>query len=240
LKDRIWKSGIVVAVLGTGALLSRESVGLVPRALQALEGSRGSGAAVAFIALYVAATVAWMPASILTLAAGALFGPVRGFAFALTGATMGAALAFLIARHVARAAVERRLGTDPRLTAIDQAIGRDASRLVLLLRLSPVFPFSAMNYALGLTQARFRDYFPATVAGMAPGSMLYVYAGFIATQIPTQGLASTPGGAWRTALLAAGLLATLSVAILLGRAAKQALRGSAGLAATTASRRDPW
>jgi uncharacterized membrane protein YdjX (TVP38/TMEM64 family) len=184
---------------------------------------------VVFILGYAAATVAFAPGAVLTLAAGALFGLVYGTVYTLAGATLGASLAFLVSRYVARRAVEHRIAANPRFQAIDRAVGREGFKIVALLRLSPVFPFNLLNYALGLTRVRFLDYFAASVA-MLPGTLLYVYYGKAAGSLAaafTGGGAPAAGGQSRAAswaLLAVGLLATVAVTTYVTRLAGKALR----------------
>src|SRR5207245_1117774 len=101
---------------------------------------------------------------------------VPGTVYVLIAATLGSAAAFLVSRYLARGAIERRLANIPRFAAIDRAVGAEGRKIVFLLRLSPVFPFTLLNYALGLTQVRFADYLVAAI-GMLPGTVLYVYAG---------------------------------------------------------------
>ncbi|MBW3535099.1 MAG: TVP38/TMEM64 family protein [Gemmatimonadetes bacterium] len=221
------------AVLALVAVLlwaGRQGADALPRILEAVR-DLGPWAAVAFIGLYAAATVAWVPGSILTLAAGALFGLLRGTAYTLMGATLGCALAFLVARHVARSAVERRLGGSPRLRAVDEAIGRQGAKVVLLLRLSPVFPFNALNYALGLTRVPFRRYVAASAVGMVPGTFLYVYAGHAAGQVAAGVTGAAPRGPGYWALLTVGLLATVAVTVLITRSARRALARDTSLEA---------
>jgi uncharacterized membrane protein YdjX (TVP38/TMEM64 family) len=178
-----------------------------------------------FVAGYAAAVVAFVPASILTLAAGAIFGVVEGTLYVLAAATLGSALAFLVSRYVARAAVEQRLSGNPKLAAIDRAIGAEGRKIVLLLRLSPAFPFSALNYALGLTRVRFVDYLIASV-GMLPGTLLYVYSGKLAGDVALlAGGASSPKGPGYHALLGLGLIATLLVTLSITRIARRARTG---------------
>src|SRR5438477_945650 len=131
---------------------------------------------VVFIVGYALAAIAFVPGSILTLAAGAIFGVARGVLYVFVAAVLGACGAFLVARHLARGVVERRLAGNARFAAIDRAVGREGRKIVFLLRLSPVFPFNVLNYALGLTRVRFADYLTASV-GMLPGTVLYVYSG---------------------------------------------------------------
>ena len=223
---------------GRGRLLARTAVAVVAIAALVLAGQRASAVALrfaawvdglgpwgpaAFVAGYVLATVAFVPGSLLTLAGGALFGLARGTILVLLGATVGASAAFLISRHLARGLVERRLGADPRFSAIDRAIGAKGRRIVFLLRLSPAFPFNLLNYALGLTRVRFVDFFVAS-AGMLPGTLLYVYYGKVVGDITRLAAgARAERGAGYYAVLAVGLLATVLVTTLVTRTARRAL-----------------
>jgi uncharacterized membrane protein YdjX (TVP38/TMEM64 family) len=176
-----------------------------------------------YIAGYAVATVAFVPGSLLTLAAGAIFGVVKGTAIVFVAATLGASLAFLAARHTARSAIERRLAGNERFAAVDRAVAREGRKIVLLLRLSPIFPFNLLNYALGLTQVRFGDYLIACI-GMLPGTLLYVYYGAIAGEVAAlAGGAATPKGAGYYALLGVGLAATIAVTAIVTRTARRAL-----------------
>jgi uncharacterized membrane protein YdjX (TVP38/TMEM64 family) len=168
-----------------------------------------------FIAGYAAAAVAFVPGSVLTIAAGAIFGLAAGTAYTFAGASLGACAAFLLARSVARGWVEHRLAGNPRFAAIDRAIGAQGLWIVFLLRLSPLFPFSLGNYALGLTRVRFRDYALAC-AGMLPWTFVYVYLGSVV---------GGTGGGWR---LVAGLLVTAVVVFLIARVARRALAEATG------------
>ena len=176
-----------------------------------------------FMLGYAAATVAFVPGSALTLAAGAVFGLLSGTVYVLIAATTGAALAFLVARYLARRMIEERLEDNQRFAAIDRAVGREGLKIVLLLRLSPVFPFNLLNYALGLTSVRFRDYLIAS-AGMLPGTLLYIYAGKVVGDVARlAGGASVQGPAYY-AVLVLGLAATVVVTTIVTRTARRALR----------------
>jgi uncharacterized membrane protein YdjX (TVP38/TMEM64 family) len=183
-----------------------------------------------FIVGYAVAVVAFVPGSVLTLAAGAIFGLGAGTAYVLVAATLGATAAFLVSRTFARAAVERRLAGNPRFTALDRAVAAEGRRIVFLLRLSPVFPFNLLNYALGLTKVRTADYVLASL-GMLPGTLLYVYSGSVVGDAAVQ--AGSGGGAdaatWAIRIL--GLAATAVVTILVTRTARTALRNATGDAA---------
>lgn len=189
----------------------------------------GAWGPVAYVALYAVAVVAFAPGSVLTLASGALFGLARGLVFAFAGAAIGATAAFLVSRRLARGAVERRMARDPRFEAIDRAIGAEGRHIVFLLRLSPLVPFNALNYALGLTSVSLRDYL-VTLPGMLPATFLYVYYGKLVGD-----LASLAGGdvvdhgpAYYV-VLAVGLAATVLATALVTRLARRALaRAQAG------------
>lgn len=178
---------------------------------------------IAFVAGYIIACVALVPASLLTLAAGAIFGIVWGTIYTLIGASIGALLGFLIARYAARGFVERRLADNARFTAIDRAVGAEGLKIVTLLRLSPVVPFSLLNYALGLTRVRLADYLVGMV-GIVPGTLLYVYYGKVGGDLAAlAGGARPKSGVAGTALLGLGLVATILVTVLITRAARRAL-----------------
>jgi uncharacterized membrane protein YdjX (TVP38/TMEM64 family) len=178
---------------------------------------------VLFALIYAAATVLMVPGSLLTLAAGASFGLLPGFVAVLFGATLGAAGAFLVSRHLARKRVERWIQRKASFVAVDRAVAREGWKIVFLTRLSPVFPFNFQNYAYGLTSVSFWHYVLASWIGMIPGTFLYVYLGTLGRS----GLDAASGnaaGSYRLALQALGLLATLGVTILITRTAKRALR----------------
>jgi uncharacterized membrane protein YdjX (TVP38/TMEM64 family) len=217
---------IVAAAIAVLVLAGRRLGALVP-GFQAWVAGLGAWGPLAFIAGYALAVVAFVPGSLLTLAGGAVFGLARGTVYVFVAASLGATLAFLVARHGARPWVEKRVAADPRFAAIDRAIAAQGGRIAFLLRLSPLFPFNLLNYALGLTRVRLRDYVLAC-AGMLPGTLLYVYYGSLAGE-----LAQAAGGA-RTrspaewALLAVGLVATVVVTRIVTRIATRALREATG------------
>ncbi len=185
--------------------------------------SLGVWGPVVFIAGYVVATVAFVPGSILTLAAGAIFGLAKGVVIVFIAAVLGSAAAFLVSRYVARGAIERRLAGNPRFVAIDRAVGAQGRRIVFLLRLSPVFPFNLLNYGLGLTQVGFADFILASV-GMLPGTLLYVYYGKLAGDVAAlaSGSAVEKGTGYYVVLFL-GLVATVVVTTLVTRIARRAL-----------------
>jgi len=193
----------------------------VPRFVEWVDGLGIWGPAV-FIAGYAIATVAFVPGSALTLAAGAVFGLARGTAYAFAGAMIGLSAAFLVARYAARRRVESRLASRPRFRAVDRAVGRDGWKIVALLRLSPVFPFNLLNYALGLTGIRFVHYVLASIA-ILPGTLLYVYYGTVAGEVVKATAGSSTRGAVGWTVLVIGLLATVAVTIFVAKKARKAL-----------------
>ncbi len=221
-RGTVTRIGIAIVVVIALVLLGRQLSAQLPRLTAAVD-SLGAWGPVAFIAAYALACVAFVPASLLTLAAGALFGVVKGTLFVLVGATLGALGAFLIARYVARDWVAQRVQRDARFAAIDRAIAEQGRRVVFLLRLSPVIPFNVLNYALGLTQVRAVDFLVASI-GMIPGTLLYVYTGKLASVVVGASSGVTPPrGPAFYAVLGLGLVATAAVTVLIARTAKNAL-----------------
>ncbi len=218
------KALLAVAVLAAIVILGRQAAALIPQFAAKIDSLGGLGVVV-FIAGYALATVAFIPGSLLTLAAGAVFGIVQGTLYVFLAATTGAALAFLLSRHLARSAIERRVAGNERFAAIDRAIGSQGRKIVLLLRLSPVVPFNLLNYGLGLTKVRFVDYVVASV-GMLPGTLLYVYYGKLAGDVAAlaTGIEMMKHGAAYWAVLGLGLAATILVTTLVTRMARRALQ----------------
>jgi uncharacterized membrane protein YdjX (TVP38/TMEM64 family) len=213
----------LLAALGALLVAGRTAAVLLPGFTARLSGL-GAWAPLAFLLGYVAATVAFVPVSILTLAAGALFGLWKGTLLAFVAATLGAAAAFLVSRYLAREFVQRRLAGDQRAAAIDRAIGEDGRKIVFLLRLSPVFPFNLLNYALGLTTVRFTDYLIASL-GMLPGTFLYVYCGKALGDVARlAGPNPIRGSLGYFMLLGIGLVATIAVVAIVTHAARRTLQ----------------
>lgn len=215
--------GLIAALIIAGlVVLGRRLGGSVAPFAQAVD-HLGPAGPLAFIAGYAIACIVLVPASLLTLAAGAIFGVLWGTLYTLAGAIIGATIAFLIARYAARGLVERRLSNNPRFAAIDRAVGAEGLKIVTLLRLSPVVPFSLLNYGLGLTHVRLSDYLIAMI-GIVPGTLLYVYYGKVGGDLAALASGTHPsGGTAGTALLVLGLVATIAVTVLIGRIARRAL-----------------
>lgn len=221
------KLGLGIAALAALVWLGRSAGGYVEPFAQWVDGLGFWGPAV-FVAGYALAVVAFVPASLMTLAAGATFGVAAGTAYVFCAAVVGSSLAFLVSRYFARRAIERRLEGNRRFEAIDRAVGEQGRRIVFLLRLSPVFPFNLLNYALGLTGVRFVDYAVASL-GMLPGTLLYVYLGSaIGSLAALAGGARPERSAAEYALFGVGLVATAVVTILVTRIARRALAEATG------------
>jgi len=224
-------SVVAIAIAFTAApALAQESTtaqGFNPQetlrnALQWID-SLGSVGAIAFIALYIIATVAFLPGSIITLGAGVVFGVVLGSLYVFIGATLGATAAFLVGRYLARGWVSKKIAGNDKFKAIDEAVGKEGFKIVLLTRLSPIFPFNLLNYAFGVTGVSLKDYFLGSV-GMIPGTIMYVYIGSLAgslARIGTEGQPTNPTVQWTIRII--GFIATVVVTVYVTRIARKAL-----------------
>lgn len=175
-----------------------------------------------FILAYVLAAVLMVPGSILTLAAGVLFGVTLGVALVSVASTLGACCAFLAGRFLAREWVESRLEAMPRFRALDRAVARRGWLIVLLARLSLLIPYNLLNYALGLTNVRFGAYLLSTFAGMLPAILLYVYLGSVAGSLASLDQAGAP--AIPQSLFIAGLIVTAILIVVIARLTARTLR----------------
>ena len=186
--------------------------------------SLGPWGPLAFVLGYTLVTVAVLPAFLLTMAAGAIWGFWLGLLLAMSGAMSGAMCAFLGARNVLRGLVERYVSRHPRLIAIDRAVEAEGARLVFLRRLSPAVPFVLLNYVLSVSRLRFRDY-ALGLFGMLPTAAMYVYAGKVAGDLTALATgAAAPRGRAYYVLLTLGFVATGAATLLITRAARRALR----------------
>lgn len=215
---RVLAGAIVIAAI----LLVQSQVTRVPAVLGWVQ-AQGVLAPVAYGALYAIAVPLLVPGSLLTLTAGALFGLWPGVLVVFSGALVGSSLAFFSGRYVARPWVARWAERHPRFGAIDRAVQAEGARIVFLLRLTPLVPFTILNYLLGLTRLRWRDLLIAS-PGMLPGTFLYVYYGHVigdATAVAAG--ARPPRTAGQYVLLALGLIAAALVAWRVSRVARRAL-----------------
>jgi uncharacterized membrane protein YdjX (TVP38/TMEM64 family) len=181
-----------------------------------------------YVVVYILAAVFMFPGSLLTLGAGFLYGPAWGTLLVSPASVAAATIAFLLGRTVAREWIKRRIAENPRFSAVDEAVEKKGFKVVFLLRLSPIFPFSLLNYALGLTRVRLRDFVLASFLGMLPATFLYVYLGSSVASLAAlaSGKATVTGGLWQHLLFWGGLAATALVVVLVTRTARQALNQS--------------
>ena len=181
---------------------------------------------VIFILLYIIATVALIPGSILTLGAGLIFGVSLGSVYVLIGAICGEMCAFLLGRYFVRDWIECKIKNNQLFSALNKALDREGFKIILLTRLSPLFPFSLLNYAFGVTGISLRDYFLGSI-GMIPMTVTYVYFGSLAEDIANidQGhqLANPE---LQLSVKIIGFFATVTVTIYMTRIANQALNKS--------------
>jgi uncharacterized membrane protein YdjX (TVP38/TMEM64 family) len=180
--------------------------------------------ALVFMVLYTVTTVFLVPGSLLTLAAGAIFGVIKGTVFVSLGSTVGATVAFFLGRYFAREWVSTKIAGRPRFAAIDDAIGREGWKIVGLLRLSPVVPFSLSNYFYGITKVRPVGYVLASWIGMLPGTLMYVYLGSLAGTLAALGTTGSTGfSTLQWIFYGVGLVATIAVTVLITRVARRAV-----------------
>ena len=232
----LWKKSLKILGFATLALLLTTAPAMAQEAtgggfnpqdwlrdvLQWIDGL-GTVGTIAFIVIYIIATVAFLPGSILTLGAGVVFGVIQGSIYVFIGATLGATLAFLVGRYIARDWVAKKIAGNAKFKAIDEAVGREGLKIVLLTRLSPIFPFNLLNYAFGITGVTLRDYFLGCV-GMIPGTVMYVYLGSLAgnlAMIGSENQPTNPTVQWTIRII--GFIATLAVTVYVTRIARKAL-----------------
>ncbi|MBD2189241.1 TVP38/TMEM64 family protein [Pseudanabaena mucicola] len=178
---------------------------------------------IVFMLIYIIATVAFLPGSILTLGAGVVFGVVVGTVYVFIGATLGSIAAFLVGRYLARSWVAQKIAGNSKFTAIDRAVAHEGFKIVLLTRLSPIFPFNLLNYAFGITGVSLKDYTLASI-GMFPGTVMYVYIGSLAGDLARIGGDNPPTEPtlqWIIRIV--GFIATVAVTIYVTRIAQKAL-----------------
>jgi uncharacterized membrane protein YdjX (TVP38/TMEM64 family) len=167
---------LILAIVGGGLALAWVFDGATSiDAFQARIAGLGVWAPVGFVLIYAIATVAMIPGGIFDLAGGVLFGPILGSVYNLAGASLGAAGGFLIARYIAGDWVERRAG--PRVQKVVKSVNADGWRFVAFVRLVPIFPYTIINYLLGLTGISFTQYMLATVVFMLPSTIAYTWIG---------------------------------------------------------------
>jgi len=169
-------------------------------ALESWVNNAGSAGPIVFMLIYAIGTVFFLPGSVLTLAGGALFGPVYGAFYNLTAATIGAMISFVAARYLAHDWVEKKTGG--RMKQLKQGVEGEGWKFVAFVRLVPLFPFNILNYALGLTKIKFSHYSIATYVFMLPGAIAYTYLGYVGREAVAGG-----DGLIQKTMLALALLA---------------------------------
>jgi uncharacterized membrane protein YdjX (TVP38/TMEM64 family) len=186
--------------------------------------SLGAIGGIVFIGIYIIATLAFLPAALLTLGAGVIFGVIWGSLYVFIGATLGAIAAFLGGRYLAQGWVKEKISSYKKFAIIDKAVSKEGLKIVLLVRLSPLFPFNLLNYAFGITSVSFQDYLIGSV-GMIPGTIMYVYFGSLVGDIALIGSKNQPGNIilhWVIQIM--GLIATIAVTVYVTKIAKKALK----------------
>jgi uncharacterized membrane protein YdjX (TVP38/TMEM64 family) len=200
LQNLLPRAGLALLLLGAivGVVADRQQFESAAMAQRLAD--LGGWAPLAFIGLYVLATILFLPGSLLGLAGGALFGPFWGTVYTLLGAMVGATLAFAAARYIAADWVAARVGG--RLKQLVEGAEAEGWRFVAFVRLVPIFPFNLLNYALGLTRIRILDYVLASFVCMIPGTLAYSYLGYAGREALAGGESLI-----RKALIALALLA---------------------------------
>jgi uncharacterized membrane protein YdjX (TVP38/TMEM64 family) len=181
----------------------------------------GFGGMALFALVSGLAVVFFFPGSVAMTAAGAAFGLARGFVTAQAGAMLGAGLAFLVSRYLARRRVERWTSSKPAFAAVDEAIGSEGWKIVFLTRCCPLFPYIFQNYAFGLTRVSFSHYALGSFLGLVPTTLIFAYLG----SVGRSGAEAATGSVSTTGLVlrGVGLLATIVVAVVIARLSRRAL-----------------
>ncbi|MEG3846702.1 TVP38/TMEM64 family protein [Microcoleus sp. herbarium19] len=212
--------GLAAALIAAAKFFNFQ--GILKNALESIA-SLGPWGPAAFILIYIVATVLFIPGSLLTLGSGVLFGVVGGSVCVSIGSVLGATCAFLVGRYLTRDWVSKQIENNQKFKAIDAAVASEGWKIVLLTRLSPIFPFNLLNYAFGVTQVSLRDYFFASWIGMIPGTVMYVYIGSLAGSLAALGSSGRSRTAAEWVLYGIGLVATIALTVYATRLAKKAL-----------------
>ncbi len=172
-----------------------------------------------YILAYVVVCVTFLPASPLTIGAGAIFGFVEGAIVVIIGATLGATASFLLGRTIMRRKIEAMAANNAKFRALDRAIAREGGKIVFLVRLAPIFPFAYINFAFGLTGVRLLSYIVATFFGIIPVTLAFVYIADAATRTATADMDTT-----RLIINIAGVVVAILVTAFVTRVALRAIR----------------
>ena len=216
LKEK-WFWGCLILIGIILCQIQFDLIQTIPKIIQWIE-SLGIIGMSLFVLVYILACIFLIPGSPLTVGAGAVFGFWTGLILVSVGSTLGAVAAFLISRYLARGFIEKKIDKSHKFSAMDMAIKREGWKIIFLARLSPIIPFFLLNYALGLTKIRLRTYIISSWAGMIPGTVLYTYIGSLGKTILT-----TENSLADWVILGAGLIATVSVTLIISKIAKRSL-----------------
>ncbi len=186
--------------------------------------SLGAWAPLVVIALYVVACIFMIPGSPLTIGAGFVFEILFGVIIVSIASTIGACAAFLVGRTVARGWVEEKIVSNPKVAALDEAVGKQGLKIVFLARLSPVIPFAALNYGFSVTKVKLWQYALASWVGMIPGTLLYVYIGAGLRSLSEVAAGEVETGLTGRIFFWFGMVATVAVTIFLTMLARNTLR----------------
>ena len=219
---------IVLAIIIAGVITGLIFLPIKDWLIKSLEWTQGLGiwGPVFVIAFYIVACILFLPGSILTLGAGFIFKVVRGSITVSIGSTLGACAAFLVGRTIARKWIAAKVAKNKKFAAIDEAVAQQGFKIVLLTRLSPVFPFNMLNYAFGLTKISFWKYALASWIGMMPGTIMYVYFDAGLRSLADVAAGNVEKGTAGTAFLWLGMGATIVVTLFITSISRKALRNA--------------
>jgi len=217
---------VIFAIIIVGVITGTIFLPVKDWLIRGLEWTQGLGiwGPVFVVAFYIVACILFLPGSILTLGAGFLFKVIAGTITVSIGSTLGACAAFLVGRTIARNWIAAKVAKSEKFAAIDEAVGRQGFKIVLLTRLSPVFPFNLLNYAFGLTKISFWKYALGSWIGMLPGTVMYVYFGAGLRSLADVTAGQVEKGTAGKIFFWLGLVATIVVTIFITRVARNALR----------------
>jgi len=223
-KVLIWAAIVAAVITGIAFLPAKDWL------ITGLEWTQGLGVwgPVFVVAFYIVACVFLLPGSVLTLGAGFLFKVLRGTVTVSIASTLGACAAFLVGRTIARNWIAGKVTMNKKFAAIDEAVAQQGFKIVLLTRLSPVFPFNLLNYAFGLTKISFWKYALGSWIGMLPGTVMYVYFGAGLRSLADVAAGNVEKGAAGRLFFWLGLAATIAVTVFVTRIARKALRQAVG------------
>ncbi len=215
-------AAIIAIIVVLAIVLDLDIASLFSELLDWIE-DQGALGPIIFIGVYILAAVFLIPASILTLGGGAVFGLVEGAIYVSIGSTLGATLAFLAGRYLLRGWVEKKIANSPKFVAVDQAIGSEGGKIIFLLRLSPLFPYNISNYLYSLTKVKLLTYVLASWAGFIPGTVMYVYFGSLIQTVSEAGDDFGGRSTLEYVLYGVGLIATIVAALYVARIARRAI-----------------